>query len=358
MTTNAKIILGVLGLTILLTVIVWVFISRNANEPEQEAHEPDKRQVTPEETAQIKKLAKKLDETRRSGDASEQFKATQELARVIGGKAGAMLEMAAARNLDVEFYGRVLDQDGRGVSGAKVQIQITGGGTFAPGTGRTEAITDAEGHFKASGKGQSVTVMGVEHPEVSVLYFRNRHDGRRDRNLHLKATDMWGDKSNWRFYDDRSNPLEIRVWRNTLFEKVTVKKGTYHIPVNGERIILDGRLKVACVRDVLVDRRDYGDWSVSLTPTDGGIQETEDLYLNEAPLNGYQPTLTIGKQVSENDYTPRIVPAKRYYFTTGNRATYGSLEIAYEPFAKRDKCTVLLTAKFNLKGSRNLAMKN
>ncbi|MET0063935.1 MAG: carboxypeptidase-like regulatory domain-containing protein [Candidatus Thiodiazotropha endolucinida] len=327
--------------------------------PSVEASKPASSDTpTPAQQEQMRKALAELETSKKQSDDAGILKATQKLAEAIGGKAGAMLNMAAGRIVPVRFYGRVIDQNGAGVAGARVNMVIGGGGSLAPGTGLTYFETDAEGYFEVKAKGQGVSILSVEHSQVADVFFRNHHDGRKAIAAHLEATDRWGAQSNWHSYERREKPFEIRAWRVTKFEKIISKSGAYHIPVNGEDVLFNQSLKISCKRNEMSDYEDYGDWSITMSPVEGGIQETDALYLNEAPQGGYVPAITVSKRKSDPDYTHRIYPARHYYYRAKNGSIYGSLEIDFQPFSKKDNCILMTKMKLNPSGSRNLAVRS
>jgi hypothetical protein len=104
---------------------------------------------------------------------------------------------------------------------------------------------------------------------------------------------------------------------------------------------------------------DYGDWSVTISPVNGGgIQETDDLYMNMAPKTGYLPSLTIDRRIGSSSYLPALLN-KRYFFTSNDGQDYGSLYVHYEPFAREDidGCIIRFSWKLNTTGSRSLEIK-
>ena len=102
------------------------------------------------------------------------------------------------------------------------------------------------------------------------------------------------------------------------------------------------------------DHLDKLDWQVSITPVDGGIMTTDDLYMNLAPENGYMPSLTVDMNTASPDYQD-VLGDQRYYFTSQNGQVYGALFVYYEPHRK-DHCKITIEYKVNLNGSRNLAV--
>ncbi len=348
------VILGVCG------AIWWLWpadkLKQTSTKSDEKVRTPDT-SLTPAQQVQLREAVTELETKKKQGDDEGILAATKKIASAIGGKAGAMLNMAASRNVRVNFYGRVVDQHGRGVAGARVDMVIGGGGSMAPGTGLTYFTTDADGYFEVKAKGQGVSIGGVRHPNLALVYFSNRHDGQKERAMHLEATNQWGKKSNWHSYEKRSKPLVIRVWRVEKFEAVKSGGGAYHVPVNGENTIVNKTLKVTCQRSEMNDYFDYGNWSITLQPVGGGIRETNDLYLNEAPVSGYSPEITVTMNKADSGYQHRIHPARHYYYYAKDGKTYGSLEISFEPFSKKKSCILMTKFKLNTNGTRNLAVR-
>jgi len=299
------------------------------------------------------------------GNKTKQL-AVQVVAELIGGKTGAMLGMAASTVVPVHFYGRVIDQHGQGVAGARVDMVIGGGGSMAPGTGRTYFETDAEGYFEVKAKGQGVSIGTIRHPDLADVYYPNRHDGRKVPGLTLEATNMYGEKNNWNSYDKKDNPLIINVWWVEKFEKVKAGYGGLQPIPNAPPSKESTRFGIitTCLREPkdtdVHSQQQKGSWSIALRPIDGGIQETTDLYLNEAPESGYQSELTVSMERGSLDYRVRIWPAKHYYYyyMDDGKRIYGSLEAEFDPYAYDDECRVRVQYKYNLNGARNLAVRS
>jgi hypothetical protein len=118
-----------------------------------------------------------------------------------------------------------------------------------------------------------------------------------------------------------------------------------------------GYLHATCSRPPMTEYGDWQDWSVNISVVGGGIQATDDYYLNLAPETGYSPSLTIEQQKASGDYQSRML-GKRFYFTAKNGQIYGSLYATIEPHMKPELCRVILWYKINANGSRNLAIKH
>ena len=316
---------------------------------------------TEEKQAKLKAIMAVYEQAEAVNDVHQQKVAFEGFAEALGGRAGKMLRMAQDMNLPVKMYGRVIDQYGQPVAGAKVQMVISGGGTFAPGTGRTYFVTDDDGLFEVSGKGQGLSIIDVEHPQLSAVYFKYPGIGRKGKSAGLDAVGKHGKESSWETYNSPDNPYVIPVWRVEKFEKVIVGSGGYSPKPNADSSERRG-IVTWCKRETKEPgmhwRDQKGSWSITFNPINGGIQETEDFYLNKAPVDGYQSEITVSMERGNPDYKVAISKPKNYYyyFTKNEKKVYGSMEVTFEPYYYDDECHVVVKKyKINPSGSRNLA---
>ncbi len=307
---------------------------------------------------EIKEKSEAVEQAKKAGDPGKLEDAEQSLIEAIGGRTGKMVSMARARNLPIEMYGKVIDQHGHPVAGAEVNLMVAGGGSFAPGSGPVAVTTDAMGMFRVQAKGQEVAIGSVKHPQLSSVKFRVGQDVAGIE--HLDAVGRFGEQYSWRSYTTSDKPFVINVWRVEKFEKVALNSG-YLEPVPGGKPEEHAGVVVTCERETKEPnvhwRHQKGSWSITFRPIDGGIQETDDLYLNEAPESGYQPELTVAMNRGDPDYKVNIQPARRYYYTAHNGKLYGSFSATFDPYMEDDTCSIQVAFKYNSNGSRNLAVK-
>jgi len=306
---------------------------------------------------EIKEKAKTVEEAKASGDEKKIQEAQKSLAETIGGRAGKMLSMAQSRNLTIEMYGKVIDQHGQPVAGAKVHMMVAGGGSFAPGSGPVAVTTDEAGMFRVQAKGQEIAIGSVKHPQLSAVRFSVGQDVAGTE--HLDAVGRFGEKYSWRTYTTPDHPFVVNVWRVEKFEPVDSDSGYLEPVANGKPYVRAG-LEVSCKRDPKEPnthwRHQKGSWSITFRPIDGGIQETDDIYLNEAPESGYQKELTVSMQRGDPDYKVNIQPARRYYYTANSGKLYGAFSATFDPYMEDNTCSVKVSMKRNPNGSRNLAV--
>lgn len=353
MSFKSKLFISIAALALLA--MAWIILFNKDSNVEPGVALPET--LTHEQRMQASEAITELRQAKKEKDEEGTLSATLKFAQAIGGKAGGMLSMAASRILPVHFWGRVVDQHGVGVANARVDLVISGGGSFATSTGSTYVSTDSQGYFEVKGKGQDVSILDVKHKNVADVYYRSRGGKKAYGNKDLRATNQHGEEYSWYSYEKKESPLIIDVWRVEKFDNVKANNGAYHVPVNGEALLFDKTIKATCQRSEMNGFGDYGDWSITLAPLEGGVQETEDLYLNVAPESGYLPEFTLSSKREDSEYLYRIYPAKHFYYYAKGGSVYGSLEISFEPFAKKDKCILMTAFKYNKSGSRNLAMR-
>jgi hypothetical protein len=285
--------------------------------------------------------------------------------------------------LPIDFYGKVIDQYGVPVVGAKMRYEL-GGKYLAPGKGVGLLVTDEEGRFEIHSEGGSLVLYGIDHPWTRLFYpppnrLANDRttDSPQQESIRILGYQDNSGGGNLLWTDTSpDSPHVFRAWRVDKYEKVESGSITVGIKSDGRVYtydflkkdkwgeplsypyegLSDGQLRISCHRDHFENRRDYKDWSVTIEAVNGGIQATDDYYLSLAPEDGYQTSITIKQNISANDYSP-IAFAQRFYFTANNGSIYGSLYIDIRSHLKKDLCGIYIKQyKLNANGSREIAI--
>lgn len=275
------------------------------------------------------------------------------------------------------FYGRVIDQHGQPVKNATVWYEGTS--TYlSAGGGRGLAATDDDGYFEVDTAGAELSLGSIKHPEIDDIAYQapktnSSHPNKYGAIRLLSQEDKQGIYSTWRDHTEKDRAYIIHAWRLGEYEGALEGGGsfglysgkTYTINLSHtdkyKRIsegLNDGDLHIICTRSHIESYRDIGNWSVSIVPVNGGILETDDLYMNMAPVSGYQATLEINMRKGSQNYQKSLLN-KRYYITLKNGQKYGSLFINIDPFVsiEDDACSIRINSKINPTGSRNLELK-
>jgi hypothetical protein len=275
----------------------------------------------------------------------------------ITGRLARMLDLAQALIVPVDFHARVVDQTGRPVPDVRVEFLVAGVAEFARGSGRVVERSDEYGRIHLTARGQDIGILSVTHPELAQVYFGSAALRRRD--VVLEGVSPYGEKFSWPHYRDEKNPYLIRVWRSSNFESLQLGRGYFKPTPSGAPYERDG-ISVRCQRDTPIpgvqDSEQTGNWSVEFSVPNGGFQETDDLYLFEAPESGYQTSLTVSMTKGDPLYSAAPKGARNYYFTANGKKTFGSLVLTFSPYQYEDICLVQYFIVANHNGSRNLAV--
>jgi len=280
---------------------------------------------------------------------------------------------AKIANVEIEFYGKVVDQSGDPVPGAKVsfsvyvnnenlvsQLLTLGYGNVAPAESKvTEVQTDEQGLFSVSGvRGEHATVENIEklgylfHSRKSYQYSRNRPESFRQTTVESPAVFvMWKQdetealiKSKYRGGLDTQKTNEpvivhfVRFPNNPGYNE----EGDFRITAYDQ-----GRGRDERNRPI---RRTY-DWWVDIEAVDGGIIRTEDVWLYKAPTEGYKKSLRIEGNSSDPDWDLSIRDMKIYFKSHGN---YGSAKLDINAEANGKVGVYMRDVLINPTGSTNL----
>ena len=289
---------------------------------------------------------------------------------------------------DILFYGRVIDQYGDPVPDVRVNYEAPGK-FYGTGSGFGHVLSDDAGNFTIDVHGSSVKIWGMEHPEAMYVGMLVGLTGSR---LYPTSNSFYSFRQSVQSSEllwtetSAEDPFIFDIWRVDLDEaeshsqdiewgessirighdgsphtvKLQITKRQFQVTPG---ITEDGDLIVRCERDSMREKSERGDWSVTVEPIDGGIQEASDRYLNIAPETGYQPSITISERFGEESYQPSI-HEQRYYFTAHNGQVFGVLFNDYRPFKLPNQpksgefvpqyCLITIEYKVNRAGSRYL----
>jgi len=270
------------------------------------------------------------------------------------------------------FYGRVIDQYGQPVLNAEVNYSR---GEFGTTT------TNSNGDFIVKGIGKLLTITSINHDSID--FHHNPKDAYRSNAQQepiANSLDFYRSKPEnsellsylsttinsphifkaWRVTEITPN---INIYNGQLSEGMISDGRIYTINLKQGRGTLKeggrhGQLKVSCKRKLLKskrERREHNDWEFTLEAIDGGIQGTDDYYLNTAPNTGYKKNITVKYFSSSNNYKHYF--NKRYYFKSNKGSVVGAFFLAFKPFARMKLCGLALELyKYNTQGSHNLTI--
>jgi len=279
---------------------------------------------------------------------------------------------------NINFFGKVLDQNGKPVSGAKVHNEFIGG-FLQNASGLGYKPTDELGNFNLNGAGTYIAIHAITHPDI--YYEPPTVKNERNTDISIK---------NYEEYNTAEKAKVFTVWRSKILESVRKSKASSYLKTDGRIYTYDltkgefinerttrrvkggviltegannnGQLHVSCFRVDTADGLGVEEWSYTLSPVNGGIQKVESTYLNTAPKNGYLPSITVERLRNSPKRQHKFrLDNQRFYFTSinDNQKYYGSLIVDFNSSIserRKNTCNISIKFKINLEGSGNLAV--
>jgi hypothetical protein len=268
-----------------------------------------------------------------------------------------------AREKEVEFWGKVLDQHDEPVVGVEVTATITTHQVPPPGfkpqpTTIYSATTDVNGLFYIKGRpGRGFTIETMAKNGYVLPPGLQKRRG----NLFWYNYDHLDPKG---FKPDRSDPVVFRMWRLEQSEKLISGEGFYGIVPDGSVYTVDlltqkhmlgelpgdFRVRISRPPNVKWGARGY-DWLWQIESIGGGLVETNDEFMYHAPEGGYQPSYEIRIQSGDTPWSDEV--RRRYFLKSRGGTVYACLDV--EVLANyRDKAVLSIKYYANPNGSRNL----
>lgn len=252
----------------------------------------------------------------------------------------------------IEFYGKVIDQDGKPMAG----VEVLGGtgsttGFMQEETRRYFATTDANGLFSFRGfSGDALIVV----PKKEGYNFSS------DRNRFAYAPMGSGSK---RFVPERGKPVVFQMWKSLGAEPlIDYHAHSVDIPIDGTPVLIDlkkgakaqgeGDLLISIIWGPRSDPKSYAfDWSVKLEVAEGGIMESKGDVMFIAPLEGYQKSLEYHFTAQDR----RGNFESNFYIMSRNESIFSRAQIYFQNNPMLGNADATFRVQLNPKpGSRNL----
>lgn len=259
----------------------------------------------------------------------------------------AALALSALGNgKSMDTYGKVVDQDGQPVVGAKVRASLEREASLFDDK-EYDTKTDAKGLFH---------FLGLHGSALDIIPEKAGYDF--DPKLPCSSRPEL-------YMPDPTNPLIVTMWKLRGAEPMKHIQIDSQVPRDGsvkrfdlfsDRQTNSGDLAVKLIRNpLIIDPRDLRkpfNWSVTFEITNGGLQSITNIYPNEAPLEGYLPTITL-------DFPTNIVgwqsfSKRAYYFKSQGGQVYGRMSIEVLPSGQTELAPFRAEIFANPDGSRNL----
>ncbi|MBI5382389.1 MAG: carboxypeptidase regulatory-like domain-containing protein [Opitutae bacterium] len=258
-------------------------------------------------------------------------------------------------NRPIEFYGLVIDQDGRPLSGVKVMLSAMHVIEALPGVqgSRSEEIvrvTDSTGRFSLTGvSGNDVSVKSIELPGYELSPKTKR------------GFSYYGTQDIYK--PEAQAPVVFHMWKIVGAEKLITADKFYGVVPDGRVYSIDvlgekkteggnaGDFKVSIRRPERVNPNAKYDWSCTIEGIGGGVIETRDEFMYRAPESGYQPRYEVNVSANDPQWSDRA--KRQLYVTARGGKVYARLDV--EIFSNyQDKAVFSVKYYANPNGSRNL----
>lgn len=262
------------------------------------------------------------------------------------------------KNVPVDFYGQVFDQESNGVPGVQIVMRIrqwhldTTADPWGNKFQKFNLTTDSNGCFVLeNAAGDSLTIESVSK------------DGYR-LSPRTQMGYGYGDVSN-PHHPDPQNPVIIKMWRlgepQALMSHNLTRIG---IPVDGQPVQFDlfngkkvssgGQLIVRSKRNPQILARGNAryDWSLELEIPRGGLSVNNDEFMYQAFENGYRENFKFDMPKSAENWTTAL--DQKFYIQLENGKIFGSLVVHLSTIHDTPPLGLDLEMVINPNGSRNL----
>lgn len=269
----------------------------------------------------------------------------------------AMRATILSENIPIQFWGKVVDQDNQPLESVKVKLYTMRGNEYAPGkfnypVEHRDLTTAADGQFALTdANGYTLTVEALEKEgyRSEKLPKRFAYTGRPEPEL---------------FIPEPQKPVVFKMWEKGEPEPLVQAEKFYGIIPDGRVYTIDllnikkidgasqqGDLQIKVQRPAGVARNDKYDWSLDIDAIGGGVIETNDEFMDQAPETGYQPRFQLVMNPTNPKWSHRV--NKKFYLKSRNGQLYARMEV--EVFSNYQNEGALGVRYFaNPSGSRNL----
>jgi len=254
----------------------------------------------------------------------------------------------ASNAKSMDTYGKVVDQYGNPVAGVKVKMGV---GLYVDFThsGGNDYYTETDGQGKFSFVGVRGAGAGFDLKKEGYKYNLRQPSSSRPST----------------YTPDPDSPIIFTLWKLQGSERMTSARISSFLPLDGSAVNFDllTGAQAASAGDVTVQYKRSAlnvtggkpfDWSITFKIENGGLVEETDAYPNEAPAEGYQPSVTIDMPATAPNWSPSV--SRSFYFKGRGGQDYGRMNVTLTLGGGPQPHPVVLDALVytNPAGSRNL----
>lgn len=270
--------------------------------------------------------------------------------KAVASRDTQLQQVVVAKNVPVNFYGEVIDQDNKPIPGTRVimnvrhsEYEVSSGivSTYP----KADVLTDIDGRFEwKGGSGDVIEVQSVTKEAYEL-------EPNIKRNYAASSGSL-------------ESPIVFKMWNTNIHEQLVTGDKNFQIIPDGRPYLIDltkdtiadsgsGDLKVWVLEKTLTDGS-Y-EWSCEVGTINGGLLEETDSYSSmfSAPLGDYVPSFQLRQQFKGD---PRGESGeRRFYLTLKNGTEFGRMAIEiYAPYNDHVPGLIRLQYAINPSGSRVL----
>jgi len=232
-----------------------------------------------------------------------------------------------AKNVPIEFYGMVIDQNSNVLSGVKIKVAIRHWELSKNADSRIirlEKETDINGRFELNGE----TGDGFDIASI----------GKKGYELEPNKSGFGPSAGNY------ENPIIFKMWNNDVKEPLVTGSKFFKVVSNGQNYTID------LVNGTVIDSTDPAgdlvvwikrsepkvdwkyDWSFNVQANYGGLSEEINQYdaMYVAPESGYTNSFS-GESLATDQHWGDAIAGKRFFIKTRSGQIYGRIEIEVYP---------------------------
>lgn len=234
-------------------------------------------------------------------------------------------KLAILNDQPIEFFGKVIDQNGTAIAGAKVRAgvmveKIWMGGKMVD----HYTTTDSAGNF---------AFQGFRGARMIIQPSKGGYEFKPDINRNFNYSLL--NRESERHHPDRSAPEIFTMWKQQGAEPLISGDKFLGIRADGTPFTIDlakgrkiegrsveGDLVVSIKQPPQIAAGEKFDWSFSIEAIGGGLVEAVDTqYLNEAPAEGYEPRISQDVKAGDREWSESV--RKTFFLRSRNGNQFG-----------------------------------
>ena len=335
-----------------ITIVFLAFWLTRAELPK--SHAPSAKEFTDESTRDISiPIDKRLEQPEWSGLEEKQKR------RMMQG-----YQKGIQSNVPIQFYGKVSDQNQKGVSTVKVNAEIHAFDEvkfFDPTTKddfkiiSLEVTTGGDGRFSITdAKGRILMIKGMQKEGYGPF-------------IASRGMFVYDPSLQDVFHPDPQNPVIFQMWKSGQTEPLIKAENNLAVTYAENRILTvdlirnkiiangsaAGDLKIQ-IKQLPTTSLGHYPWSLIIDAVDGGIIETKDAFLYRAPESGYETGYEFIMDPIKSTWSDKLI--KRFYVRSRGGRVYAGINLQVLSNFSHDGKTAYIEIDYlaNPAGSRNL----